>query len=33
MRHFTKVQDIGDLHEALAKAKFVKENPFAEVTI
>lgn len=30
MRHFTKVQDIGDLHEALAKAKFVKENPFAD---
>ncbi len=30
MRHFTKVQDIGDLHEALAKAKFVKENPYAD---
>ena len=30
MRHFTKVQDIGDLHEALAKARFVKENPFAD---
>ena len=30
MRHFTKVQDIGDIHEALAKAKFVKENPYAD---
>lgn len=30
MRHFTKVQDIGDLHEALAKARFVKENPYAD---
>ena len=30
MRNFTKVQDIGDLHEALAKAKFVKENPYAD---
>lgn len=30
MRHFTKVQDIGDLQEALAKARFVKENPFAD---
>lgn len=30
MRHFTKVQDIGDLHEALAKAKFVKENSYAD---
>lgn len=30
MRHFTKVQDIGNLHEALAKARFVKENPYAD---
>ena len=30
MRHFTKVQDIGDLHEALTKARFVKENPYAD---
>ncbi|MBO5803652.1 MAG: N-acetylornithine carbamoyltransferase [Bacteroidales bacterium] len=30
MRNFTKVQDIGDLHEALAKAKFVKENLYAD---
>jgi N-succinyl-L-ornithine transcarbamylase len=29
MRNFTSVQDIGDLKQALEKAKFVKENPFA----
>ena len=30
MRHFTNVNDIGPLAEALAKAKYVKENPFAD---
>ena len=30
MRNFTSVQDIGDLKQALEKAKFVKENPFAD---
>jgi N-succinyl-L-ornithine transcarbamylase len=30
MKHFTSVQDIGDLKEALEKAKYVKENPFAD---
>ncbi len=30
MRNFTSVHDIGDLHEALAKAKYVKENPFSD---
>lgn len=30
MRHFTNVKDIGPLEEALAKAKYVKENPFAD---
>ena len=30
MRHFTNVKDIGNLQEALAKAKYVKENPFAD---
>ena len=30
MRNFTSVNDIGDLKEALAKAKFVKENPFVD---
>lgn len=30
MRNFTSVHDIGDLKEALAKAKFVKENPFVD---
>ena len=30
MRHFTSVHDIGDLKSALEKARFVKENPFAD---
>ncbi|WP_019538707.1 N-acetylornithine carbamoyltransferase [Proteiniphilum acetatigenes] len=30
MRNFTSVHDIGDLKSALAKAKHVKENPFAD---
>lgn len=30
MRNFTSLHDIGDLKEALAKAKFVKENPFVD---
>ncbi len=30
MRHFTNVGDIGNLQEALQKAKFVKENPYAD---
>ena len=30
MRNFTNVNDIGPLSEALAKAKYVKENPFAD---
>ena len=30
MRHFTCVKDIGDLKLALEKAKYVKENPFAD---
>ncbi|MBP5504869.1 MAG: N-acetylornithine carbamoyltransferase [Bacteroidales bacterium] len=30
MRHFTNVKDIGPLSEALAKARYVKENPFAD---
>ncbi|HHV84809.1 MAG TPA: N-acetylornithine carbamoyltransferase [Petrimonas sp.] len=30
MNHFTCVQDIGDLQSALQKAKYIKENPFAD---
>lgn len=30
MKHFTSVQDIGDLKQALEKAKKVKEHPFAD---
>lgn len=30
MRHFTSVNDIGDLKSALERARFVKENPFAD---
>lgn len=30
MRHFTSVHDIGDLKSALDRARFVKENPFAD---
>ncbi|MBQ9529776.1 MAG: acetylornithine carbamoyltransferase, partial [Bacteroidales bacterium] len=30
MRNFTTVKDIGPLSEALEKARFVKENPFAD---
>lgn len=33
MRNFTCVQDIGPLSEALAKAKYVKENPFADAAL
>ncbi len=30
MKHFTSVHDIGNLKTALQKAKYVKENPFAD---
>jgi N-succinyl-L-ornithine transcarbamylase len=30
MRNFTSIHDIGDLKMALEKAKYVKENPFAD---
>ena len=30
MRHFTSVTQLGDLNEAFQKAKYVKENPFAD---
>lgn len=30
MKHFTCVQDIGDLSSALQKARYVKENPFVD---
>ena len=30
MRHFTSVKQLGDLNEAFPKAKYVKENPFAD---
>lgn len=30
MRHFTSIKQIGKLSEALAAAKYVKENPFAD---
>ena len=30
MKNFTSVQDIGDLKVALEKAKWVKENPYAD---
>ncbi len=30
MRHFTSVKQLGDLKEAFAKAKYVKENPYAD---
>ncbi len=30
MRHFTSITQIGNLNEALAAAKYVKENPFAD---
>ena len=30
MKHFTSVHDIGDLQTALQKARYVKENPFAD---
>ena len=30
MRHFTSVRQLGNLQEAFAKAKYVKENPFAD---
>ncbi|MCF0172570.1 MAG: acetylornithine carbamoyltransferase [Bacteroidales bacterium] len=30
MRHFTSVKQLGNLEEAFAKAKYVKENPFAD---
>src|SRR5690606_37466919 len=30
MRNFTSVHDIGNLEQALEKARFVKENPFAD---
>ena len=30
MRHFTSVTQLGNLEEAFAKARYVKENPFAD---
>lgn len=30
MKHFTSVKDIGNINEALIKAKYVKDNPFAD---
>lgn len=33
MRNFTCVHDIGPLSEALAKARYVKENPFADAEL
>ena len=30
MRHFTSITQLGDLKDALAAAKYVKENPFAD---
>lgn len=30
MRHFTSVHDIGNINEAIKKAKYVKESPFAD---
>ena len=30
MRHFTCVNDIGDLKEAVKKAQYVKQNPYAD---
>ena len=33
MKHFTCVNDIGNLQEALQKAKLVKENPFADCNL
>lgn len=30
MKHFTSVQDIGDLKQALEKARYVKEHPYAD---
>lgn len=33
MKQFTSVHDLGDIKEGLAKAKYVKENPFADQNI
>ena len=33
MRHFITVNDIGNLQEALQKAKYVKENPYADCNL
>ena len=33
MKTFTSVKQLGDLREAFAKAKYVKENPFADQSI
>src|SRR5574344_2521136 len=30
MRHFTNVQDLGNLQNAVEKARYVKENPFSD---
>ncbi len=30
MKHFTSIKQLGDLSDALAAAKYVKENPFAD---
>ena len=33
MRHFTSVQEIGDLKQALENARYVKQNPFADQSL
>ena len=33
MRNFITVKDMGNLGEALEKARFVKENPYADVEL
>ncbi len=33
MKHFTSIKQLGDLSDALAAAKYVKENPFADQTL
>jgi len=33
MRHFTSIKQLDDLREALAAAKYVKENPFADQSL
>ena len=33
MKHFTSVQEIGDLKQALENARYVKQNPFADQSL